>query len=51
LSETLEHAAREVEPQVKSAVEYIEANIIPKARRDGENVLWRVSEELGRWAK
>jgi len=46
----LEQAAREVEAEVKRAVEYIETNIVPKARRDGEKVLRRLSEELRRWA-
>ena len=50
LSEALEQAARELESEVKRAVEYIETNIVPKARRDGENVLRRLSEELSRWA-
>jgi hypothetical protein len=45
-----EQAAREVEAEVKRAVEYIETNIVPKARRDGERVLRRLSEELSRWA-
>ena len=50
VSETIGQAAREVEAEVNSAIEYIEANIVPKARRDGERVLRRLSEELGRWA-
>ena len=50
VSEAFEHATREVEAEVKRAVEYIENNIIPKARRDGEKVLRRLSEELSRWA-
>jgi hypothetical protein len=50
LSEALEQAARELESEVKRAVEYIETNIVPKARRDGEKVLRRLSEELSRWA-
>jgi hypothetical protein len=49
-SETFEQAAREVEAEVKRAVEYIETNFVPKARRDGEKVLRRLSEELSRWA-
>ena len=49
-SEALEQAARQVEAEVKRAVEYIESNIVPKARRDGEKVLRRLSEELSRWA-
>jgi hypothetical protein len=36
--------------EVKRAIEYIEANIVPKARRDGEKVVRRLSEELSRWA-
>ena len=43
-------AARGVEGEVKQAIEYIESNIVPRARRDGENVLRRLSEELNRWA-
>jgi len=39
-----------VEAAAKRAVEYIETNIVPKARRDGEKVLRRLSEELSRWA-
>ena len=50
VSEAFGHAAREVEGEVKRAVDYIESNIVPKARRDGENVLRRISEELSRWA-
>ena len=50
VSEALEQAAREVEAEVKRAVEYIETNIVPKARRDGEKVLRRLSEELNRLA-
>jgi hypothetical protein len=50
VSEAFEQAAREMETQVNRAVEYIEANIVPKARRDGEKVLRRLSEELSRWA-
>ena len=50
VSEAIERAAREVEGEVKRAVDYIETNIVPKARRDGEKVLRRLSEELSRWA-
>ena len=50
VSEAFEQAAREVEAEVKRDVEYIETNIVPKARRDGEKVLRRLSEELSRWA-
>jgi hypothetical protein len=39
-----------VEAEVKRAIEYIEGNIVPRARRDGEKVLRRLSEELNRWA-
>jgi hypothetical protein len=42
VSEALEEAARELEGGVKRAVEYIETNIVPKARRDGEKVLRRL---------
>jgi hypothetical protein len=50
VSEAFEQATRELEAAVKRAVEYIETNIVPKARRDGEKVLRRLSEELNRWA-
>jgi catechol 2,3-dioxygenase-like lactoylglutathione lyase family enzyme len=50
VSEAFGHAAREVEGEVKRAIEYIDNNIVPRARRDGENVLRRLSEELNRWA-
>ena len=50
VSQAFEQAAREVEAEVKRAIEYIESNIVPRARRDGENVLRRLSEELSRWA-
>jgi catechol 2,3-dioxygenase-like lactoylglutathione lyase family enzyme len=50
VSEAFEHAARGVEGEVKHTIEYIESNIVPRARRDGENVLRRLSEELNRWA-
>ena len=50
VSETFGRAAREVEVEVKRAIEYIENNIVPKARRDGEKVLRSLSVELNRWA-
>jgi predicted enzyme related to lactoylglutathione lyase len=50
VSETFGHAAGEVEGQVKRAIEYIDNNIVPRARRDGESVLRRLSDELNRWA-
>jgi len=50
VSEAVGQAAREVEGEVKRAIDYIESNIVPRARRDGENVLRRISEELNRWA-
>jgi hypothetical protein len=50
VSEAFDRAAREVEAEVKRAIDYIEANIVPKARRDGEKVLRSLSEELKRWA-
>ena len=50
VSEALEQTARQVEAEVKRAVEYIETNIVPKAQRDGEKVLRWLSEELSRWA-
>jgi vacuolar-type H+-ATPase subunit H len=50
VSEAFEQATRELEAAVKRAVEYIETNIVPKARRDGEKVLRQLSEELSRWA-
>jgi hypothetical protein len=49
-SEAFEQAARKVEVEVKRALDYIETNIVPKARRDGEKVLRRLSEELSRLA-
>jgi G:T/U-mismatch repair DNA glycosylase len=42
VSEALEQAAREMEAEANRAVEYIETNIVPKARQ--------LSEELSRWA-
>jgi hypothetical protein len=42
VSEAFEQAAREVEVEVKRALDYIETNIVPKARRDGEKVLRRL---------
>jgi hypothetical protein len=50
VSEAFGQAARGAEAEVKRAIEYIDSNIVPKARRDGENVLRRLSEELNRWA-
>jgi hypothetical protein len=50
ISGAFEQAAQELEAEVKRAVEYIEAEIVPKARRDGEKVLRQLSEELSRWA-
>jgi hypothetical protein len=50
VSKTFERAAREIQVDVKRAIEYIETNIVPKARRDGEKVLRSLSEELNRWA-
>jgi predicted enzyme related to lactoylglutathione lyase len=50
VSEAFGQAAREVEGEVKRAIDYIESDIGPRARRDGENVLRRISEELNRWA-
>jgi hypothetical protein len=50
VSEAFDRAARELEAEVKRAIDYIEAHIVPKARRDGEKVLRRLSEELKRWA-
>jgi predicted enzyme related to lactoylglutathione lyase len=50
VSEALGHAAREVEGEVKRAIEYIDSTMVPRARRDGESVLRRLSEELNRWA-
>ncbi|HYM09715.1 MAG TPA: hypothetical protein VEU62_03240 [Bryobacterales bacterium] len=45
-----EQAAREAEAEVKRALEFIEARVVPKARRDGEKILRRISEELDHWA-
>ena len=39
VSEAFEQAAHEVEAEVKRALEYIEINIVPRAKRDGEKVL------------
>ena len=50
VTEAFERAAREVEGEVKRAIEYIETNIVPRARRDSEKVLRRLSEELSHWA-
>ena len=49
-SEAFEQAAREIEAEVKRAIGYIEANVVPKARKDSEKLLRRLSEELNRWA-
>lgn len=49
-AEAFEQAAREIEAEVKRAIGYIEANVVPKARKDGEKLLRRLSEELNRWA-
>ncbi len=46
----LGQAAREVEAEVKRVLELIEERVVPRARRDGEKVLRRISEELSRWA-
>ena len=45
VSEAFEQAAREVEAEVKRAIEYIESNIVPRARRGWEKVLRRLSDE------
>lgn len=50
VSEAFGQAAREIEAEVKRAIEYIEANLVPKARRDSEKMLRRLSEELNHWA-
>jgi len=50
VSEAFGDAAREVEGEVKRVINYIETNVVPKARKDGERVLRRLSEELSRWA-
>jgi len=47
---TFEQAAREIEAEVKKVLEFIEERVVPRARRDGEKVLRRLSEELNRWA-
>jgi hypothetical protein len=49
-SKAFENAARELEAEVKKALDYVEANVVPKARKDGEKVLRRLSQELSRWA-
>jgi len=45
-----EQAAREIEAEVRRVLEFVEARIVPQARRDGEKVLRRVAEELNHWA-
>jgi hypothetical protein len=50
VSEAFGDAAREVEGEVKRVINYIETSVVPKARKDGERVLRRLSEELSRWA-
>jgi len=35
VSETIEHSIREVEGQVKRAIEYIDTNIVPNQRPSG----------------
>jgi predicted enzyme related to lactoylglutathione lyase len=43
VSDAFGHAAREVEDEVKRAIDYIESNIVPRARRDGPEH-WRDGE-------
>ena len=47
---SFQQAAREVEAEVKRVLDFVEERIVPRARRDGEKVLRRISEELNRWA-
>ena len=49
-SENVGQAAREVEAEVKRVLDFVEEKVVPRARRDGEKVLRRISEELNRWA-
>ncbi len=49
-SDAFEQAAREIEAEVKRALDFIEERVVPRARRDGEKLLRRLSEELSRWA-
>jgi hypothetical protein len=48
VSEALEQAARELEAEVKRAVEYIETNIVPKARGTGQRSRSTYGAGLGR---
>ena len=43
-------ATREIEAEVKKVLEMVEERVVPRARRDGEKVLRRISQELSRWA-
>ena len=47
VSEAFQQAAREVEGEVNRAIDYIETNFVPKARRDGEKVLRRLPAVRG----
>jgi hypothetical protein len=49
-SESVGQAAREMEAEVKRVLDFIEARVVPRARRDGEKMLRRISKELNRWA-
>jgi hypothetical protein len=39
-----------MEAEVKRVLDFIEARVVPRARRDGEKMLRRISKELNRWA-
>jgi len=43
-------AAREIEAEVQRVLAYIEERVVPRARRDGEKLLRRLSAELDQWA-
>ena len=49
-SETVGQAARGVEAEVKRVVEFVEEQVVPRARQDTEKVLRRVADEMSRWA-
>ena len=50
MGDKFEQAAREIEAEVKRVLDFVEDKVVPRARRDGEKVLRRISEELSRWA-
>ena len=50
MGDKFEQAAREIEAEVRRVLDFVEEKVVPRARRDGEKVLRRISEELNRWA-